>query len=486
MNKKRLSRIVAIGMVSLGLGLILAACQPATPQPTVPPPPPIPSSTPLPDLTGDPVRGGLLYDKWWVILGVDKPSTDQPLWQTQATNTRTGGDTWRCKECHGWDYKGKDGAYGSGSHFTGFPGIFAATGQHPAEILAILKDGSNPDHDFSGVMSEQDLIDLSLFVVQAQIDTSAFVNDDKSAKGGDTAAGQTLFESVCTLCHGPKGTALNFGDENEPEYMGTLASDNPWEVLHKVRFGQPGSQMPSAITTGWTDQDLVNLLAYAQTLPTAPSVGLGGQLYDKWWSATGAEKPATDQPLWQTQTTNTRTGGDTWRCKECHGWDYKGKDGAYSSGSHFTGFPGILASKDISGEELAGWLTGKVNPNHDFSAALNQQYLAALIAFLQQGMLDTAPYINADKSANGDATKGQPLFESACAACHGADGKLINFGDETAPEFVGTIAIDNPWEFFHKVSFGQPGTAMPSGFENGWSLEDIANVLAYAQSLPEK
>ncbi|MBU4225261.1 MAG: cytochrome c, partial [Chloroflexi bacterium] len=80
----------------------------------------------------------------------------------------------------------------------------------------------------------------------------------------------------------------------------------------------------------------------------------------------------------------------------------------------------------------------------------------------------------------------QPLFESACAACHGADGKLINFGDETAPEFVGTIAIDNPWEFFHKVSFGQPGTAMPSGFENGWSLEDIANVLAYAQSLPEK
>jgi thiosulfate dehydrogenase len=52
-----------------------------------------------------------LYDSWWTVTGTDRPTTDQPLWQTQTTNTRTGADTWRCKECHGWDYQGKDGAY---------------------------------------------------------------------------------------------------------------------------------------------------------------------------------------------------------------------------------------------------------------------------------------------------------------------------------------------------------------------------------------
>jgi len=43
-----------------------------------------------------------------------RPATS-PLWATQSSNTRSGKDTWRCKECHGWDYMGVDGAYGSGS-----------------------------------------------------------------------------------------------------------------------------------------------------------------------------------------------------------------------------------------------------------------------------------------------------------------------------------------------------------------------------------
>ncbi len=66
----------------------------------------------------------------------------------------------------------------------------------------------------------------------------------------------------------------------------------------------------------------------------------GGQLYDHWIKAKGVETPAGDHPLWALQTTNTRRGTDTWRCKECHGWDYLGKEGAYGSGSHPT--PGTL------------------------------------------------------------------------------------------------------------------------------------------------
>jgi thiosulfate dehydrogenase len=487
------------GFILFGMVLILAACQAATPEPTLTPQPTAtskptdtpqptattaPSPTPLPELTGDPLRGGQLYDSWWAVTGAERPTTDQSLWGTQTTNTRTGADTWRCKECHGWDYKGKDGAYGSGSHLTGFPGIFATRDRPPFETLAILKGSTNPDHDFSTVMDEQSLIDLALFVTQAQIDMAELVNADKTIIGGNADQGKVLYEDVCLTCHGPGGAALNFGDAAEPEYVGTIAADNPWEFLHKVLFGQPDSVMTSAFGQEFTKEELANLLAYAQTLPTVPSLSLGGQLYDSWWTVTGAEAPTTDQPLWATQTTNTRTGADTWRCKECHGWDYKGVEGAYGSGSHMTGIKGILAAASLTAEELMARLKGEVNPMHDFSAALSDYELSALVAFIQQGQVDTAAYINADKTANGDAATGKAQFDSTCVVCHGEDGKQINFGSADEPEYVGTIAADNPWEFFHKVLFGQPGAEMPAGVELGWTLEDIANLLAFAQSLP--
>ncbi|MDP2935449.1 MAG: hypothetical protein Q8O86_03045, partial [Dehalococcoidia bacterium] len=58
------------------------------------------------------------------------------------------------------------------------------------------------------------------------------------------------------------------GTEAEPEFVGTIAVDNPWELLHKVRSGQPGAAMPSAIESGWQTQDAVDVLAHAQSLPT--------------------------------------------------------------------------------------------------------------------------------------------------------------------------------------------------------------------------
>ena len=77
-----------------------------------------------------------------------------------------------------------------------------------------------------------------------------------------------------------------------------------------------------------------------------------------------------------------------------------------------------------------------------------------LVAFVQPGLADTSAYINADKTVNGDPAKGKTLFDSTCAVCHGEDGKTFNFGSEAEPEFIGTIAADNPWEFRHKASFG--------------------------------
>lgn len=436
-----------------------------------------------PELAGDPVRGGQLYDEWWPVLGVDEPTTDQPLWSTQTTNERTGADTWRCKECHGWDYKGPEGAYGEGSHYTGFPGIWGSAGQPASDIVEVLSGSTNPDHDFSTVMAEQDLIDLALFVSGSMADTAEVVGAD-GASLGDSAQGESQFEEVCSKCHGPDGNAINFADLSEPEFVGHVAADNPWEFVHKVRFGQPGWPMPSAISNEWSLEEVANVLAYAQTLPTESALSGGGPLYDKWWEALGLEEPAGDQPLWATQTTNERTGLDTWRCKECHGWDYAGSEGAYGEGSHATGFPGVLGAATSSPDEVLAWLNGSTNPDHNFSTAMDEGALNALVRFLQEEATDITPYVNADGTVNGDPAHGRDLFEGTCAACHGVDGKELNFGDDAEPEFIGTVAADNPWEFFHKASFGQPGVPMPAGRALGWSLQDIADVLSYAQTLP--
>ncbi len=488
---KRISHMLMLAGVLLIAVVVLAACggQTATeaPKPAVEPTnaPEVvepTKETAAPELNGDPLRGGLLYDNWITVLDVETPEGDQPLWATQTTNTRTGKDTWRCKECHGWDYKGVDGAYGSGSHKTGFMGVAQVAGKDPNEILAMLKGSTNPDHDFSTVMDEQALVDMALFLSGYQFDASVFIQD-KKAVGGDLASGQAVFEENCTDCHGPEGTAINWNNDAAPQYIGYLALDNPLEFIHKARFGQPGvEKMPSLVDVGISDQEYADLLAYAQSLPVSSPVTEGGRLYDNWITAMGAEKMTEDFPLWATQTTNTRTGNDTYRCKECHGWDYKGVDGRYGSGSHLTGFPGVFAAKDKSAEELLADLKSE---NHDFSSYLGDGQLNALVAFMQQAQ-DMAPYINDDKTVNGDAAKGEVTYKAACASCHGEDGKAIDFDDGEGREFIGTVAADNPWEVFNKIAYGQPAESMPAGINLGWSWQDILDILAYIQTLPSE
>jgi thiosulfate dehydrogenase len=213
-------------------------------------------------------------------------------------------------------------------------------------------------------------------------------------------------------------------------------------------------------------------------------VAIGGQLYDRWWTvAEGATEPIEDQALWATQSTNTRSGSTTWRCKECHGWDYKGDEGAYSSGSHYTGFIGVLEASSQSPNEILAILTGSQNSDHDFSTVLDEESIESLVEFITEGgVIDVSPYINPDKTINGaDLDNGEILYNKVCEVCHGADGRTIDFDEN---EYVGTLANDNPQEILHKIRFGQPGTAMPSSVELGWSLQDAVDVLAYSQTLP--
>ncbi len=218
------------------------------------------------------------------------------------------------------------------------------------------------------------------------------------------------------------------------------------------------------------------------------SVARGGRIYDTWWKeVSGVAEPTGDHALWSLQTTNKRTGLDTWRCKECHGWDYKGKGGAYSKGSHFTGYPGVVeASQTRSKEELVGILRGAGDYRHNFSS-LGDAALNDLANFLRDGLLNDASYIDyaTKKPVGGNVANGKSRYDGTCASCHGSDGKQINFGTTAAPEYIGFLASDNPWEFLHKVRAGQPGTAMASAIVNKWTIQDMVDVVAYAQTLPK-
>ena len=221
--------------------------------------------------------------------------------------------------------------------------------------------------------------------------------------------------------------------------------------------------------------------------PSPATIALGGKLYDNWMKTAGVATPEGNSPLWAGQTTNTRTGKDTWRCKECHGWDYKGKDGAYSKGSHLTGFPGVYgAARTKTSAELTAVLKGSANSNHNFSTYLNADQISALAAFLKEGaVIDESQYIDyaTKKPKSADTAKGKTLYDVTCAACHGADGKLILFDGKDS---LGFLANDNPYEVIHKIRFGQPGAGMPSAIEQQKSIQDVIDILGYAQTLPTK
>lgn len=204
---------------------------------------------------GSVARGGKLYDKWYKVIKAEPPTVAHPLYP--AANEKYAADpasNWRCKECHGWDGLGADGAYKEGSHATGIKGINGMIGGDPAAIVALLKD---PAHGYGDKLAEQDLLDLANFVVSGQIDWTPYIADKAST--GDAAAGMQVFNTACVGCHGAEGK-LPTGMEP----LGSL-SGNPWEVMHKILNGQPGEAMPALRAID--HQVSANLVAYLATLP---------------------------------------------------------------------------------------------------------------------------------------------------------------------------------------------------------------------------
>ena len=207
--------------------------------------------------------GGRIYDNWWIALDKDEPAGTHPSYPEAAA--KSGSTTWRCKECHGWDYQGDTGVYAKGSHFTGITGIGAAIDMPLADIIELLRDDT---HLYSQEMiNDQEMLRIATFVSRGQIDMRPYIDlETRDVIGGDMNLGRSIFQTVCAACHGFDGTNLDWGDSDGPAYIGTEAVAAPDEVLNKILNAHPGVEMVNL--RAFPIEYAAGVLAFAVTLPT--------------------------------------------------------------------------------------------------------------------------------------------------------------------------------------------------------------------------
>ncbi len=420
------------------------------------------------------VRGGRLYDNWLSETRSPVPGAPHPAYPADKAYAADPEVNWRCKECHGWDYLGRDGVYFEGAHVTGIKGIRGMAGADPDSIVALLEDQT---HRYGGLMSSRDLRDLANFVAEGQVDMGAFIDRASRKAKADATGHEAYYTTICANCHGRDGLKIR----TMPP-LGMVAKTNPWEALHKILNGHPGENMPALRALGMPI--LVNVLAYVQTLPAdeaLSSIVRGGRLYDNWLKEieTSTRHPAPPverrHPAYPADKAYAADPETNWRCKECHGWDYMGEDGAYSRGRHFTGIKGIRA---MAGADPASIVTVLKDRTHRYGGLLDDRDLSDLANFVAQGQVEMDRYIDRIfKAAKGDRSRRKGYYTTICAACHGLEGISVI----TMPP-LGKVARSNPWEALHKILNGHPGENMPA--LRALDMSILIDVLAYVQTLP--
>jgi mono/diheme cytochrome c family protein len=277
---------------------------------------------------------------------------------------------------------------------------------------------------------------------------------------------------MCATCHGLDGDRLRAVPP-----LGDSARQRPLEVLHVTLNGHPGGNMPALRTLG--DEAVVKILASMQVLPglnLAASVANGGRLYDDWQVHTAGLRQSLMHPAYPPKAYYANAAPDTWRCKECHGWDYKGNSGQYAKGNHATGIKGIRALVGADPKLTLGVLR---SASHHYSAVLTHRDLQDLANFVSYGQIDMDTVIDPRTGlSRGDATRGAAHFRSMCAGCHGLEGRFV------AKRHLRKVSRDDPWHSLHNMLNGHPDDAMPALREIDPKV--TSDILAHIQTLQER
>lgn len=417
------------------------------------------ASDKITDLDASIARGGRLYSDWMIELDARVPDKAHKGFKKAALDEKAISESWRCVSCHGWDYKGT----------ASFPGVMGKVGAPPSDVVAVLKDQT---HGYQHELDEEDLLDLARFITTGLVDMDQMVLRETGKAKADGLAQRPFFETVCAMCHGAEGQRL------AGVSLGRFANQQPYLTLHSIFNGHPGAVMPSL--RAFEAQKLVELLAYMQTLPenaSLVSIVRGGRLYDNWFMEAGRDVPEGLHPAYPTQMGVDVKPKQTWLCKECHGWDYRGKDGAYGKGKHFTGITGIADKEGADVREIMAILKDET---HGYGAVLGRDDLLDLANFVREGQLDMDVYIDAaTKKAKGNYQEHAKFYPTICGNCHGPKGRAIR-----TMGALGHVANEDPWKSLHKILNGHPAEEMPAW--RSLDEETIKDLMGYIQALPKK
>jgi len=400
-------------------------------------------------------RGARLYENWATEAVAREQALPNPAFKTKDVRVDPA-ETWRCVTCHGWDYKGD----------LGFTGIRDQKGGNADEVVALLRKSP---HNLGDLLHESDLVDLANFVTRGQVDVAPLIESARQQKSA--ANWQNVFATTCANCHGMDG-----GLKRSVAQLGETARKTPAKVIHVVLNGHAGGDMPALRAFG--EGMAVGMLAYLQTLPSpnlAASIANGGRLYDDWQGATG-RRQALSHPAYPKTAQYADVPTITWRCKECHGPDYKGSQGQYATGPHATGIKGIRSMAGADPDQVTAVLR---NRTHLFGAVLKYRDLQDLANFVSKGQVDMDGFIDPkSRKARGDAKRGEAFYQTICVVCHGREGRFV------AKRSLGNRARQDPWESLHAMLNGHPDDNMPALRELDQKV--VTDILSYVQTLQDR
>lgn len=236
----------------------------------------------------DGITGGILYDKFWSKEG----GFDQT--NPNIENFNKYSDFFRCKQCHAWDLSGRNGSYNGRGPKTNRPNVvdrnlaLTAKNMTPQALFNAIKNGLGVPRraltedlstydpaknnekgdqmpDFSKILTDAQIWNIVKFLKTEAVDVTQLYDAEYTGsyptgkasyknigKNGDPDKGLDFYNNKCLQCHGPNGDELlmeNMG-------VGKFTRTKPYEVQHKVKFGQLGSNMgPTKVTI----DDLKNL-----------------------------------------------------------------------------------------------------------------------------------------------------------------------------------------------------------------------------------
>lgn len=226
----------------------------------------------------DGINGGLLYDNF--LKKGDVAAKFSNSHNTDITAIKDKCDFFRCKQCHGWDRIGTKGYYSGRKPKAGKrPNVSSvnlldnAKKMAPQELFDKIKNPAHPrplSYDLSQydpesnnqpgdampaygeLFSDSEIWDLVKFVKEDGEDyrnyysmyiqgsyPDAKVQFVAIGEGGDAANGNAIYTKSCTSCHGADGTDIDIKGKS----VGEFTRKKTYELAHKVKFGQPGSDM---------------------------------------------------------------------------------------------------------------------------------------------------------------------------------------------------------------------------------------------------